>query len=47
VTSASIEADGPMELHVDGEPGVAEDRIEVRILPGALKVRTAILAGGS
>jgi len=30
-----------MEFHVDGEPGAATDRIDVRILPGALKVRTA------
>ena len=47
VTSASVEADGPMEFHVDGEPGVAEGRVEVKILPGVLKVRTAIIAGGS
>ena len=39
VTQAVIESDGPMEFHVDGELGVAERRIEVKILPGALKVR--------
>ena len=39
VTHAVIESDGPMEFHVDGELGVAERRIEVKILPGALKVR--------
>ena len=39
VTHAVIETDGTMEFHVDGELGVAERRIEVRILPGALKVR--------
>ncbi len=39
VTQAMIESDGPMEFHVDGELGVAERRIEVKILPGALKVR--------
>jgi diacylglycerol kinase (ATP) len=39
VTRAVIETDGPMEFHVDGEPGVHHDRIEVRVLPGALKVR--------
>jgi YegS/Rv2252/BmrU family lipid kinase len=31
--------DGPMEYHVDGEPGVLEGTIEVGILPGALKVK--------
>jgi YegS/Rv2252/BmrU family lipid kinase len=41
VTSASVEADGPMEFHVDGEPDVADGRIDVRVLPRALKVRTA------
>jgi len=41
VTHAVVEADGPMEFHVDGEPGSATDRIDVRILPAALKVRTA------
>lgn len=46
VTSASVEADGPMEFHVDGEPGVADGRIDVRILPGALKVRTAVASKG-
>ncbi len=44
VTSASVESDGPMEFHVDGEPGVADGRIEVRVVPGALKVRTATTA---
>lgn len=43
ITSASVEAEGPMEFHVDGEPGVAGGRIDVRILPGALRVRTAII----
>ncbi len=41
ITRAVIEADGPMEFHVDGEPGIHQDRIEVRILPAALKVRVA------
>jgi diacylglycerol kinase (ATP) len=41
VTRAVIETDGPMEFHVDGELGVAEHRIEVKILPAALKVRVA------
>jgi diacylglycerol kinase family enzyme len=41
VTRAVVETDGPMEFHVDGEVSVAEGRIEVRILPGALRVRAA------
>ncbi len=40
LTHAIVERDGPMEFHVDGEPGVAQNRIEVRMLPSALKVRT-------
>jgi YegS/Rv2252/BmrU family lipid kinase len=43
ITHAVIEADGDMEFHVDGEPGVARDRIEVSIVPGALNVRTRTL----
>jgi YegS/Rv2252/BmrU family lipid kinase len=39
VARAVVEAEGPLEFHVDGEPGTAEDRLEVSILPGALKVR--------
>jgi diacylglycerol kinase (ATP) len=31
--------DGPMEFHVDGEPGVFENAIEVGVLPGALNVK--------
>lgn len=42
VTTASVEAAHPMEFHVDGEPGVAAGRIDVTILPRALKVRTAL-----
>jgi YegS/Rv2252/BmrU family lipid kinase len=41
LTHALIERDGAMEYHVDGEPGVAEGRVEIRIVPAALKVRTA------
>src|SRR5262245_32744083 len=41
VTHAVIEPDGTMEFHVDGELGVAERRIEVKIMPAALKVRVA------
>ena len=47
ITRASVEADDSMEFHVDGEPGVAEGRIDVRIIPGALKVRTADTPGES
>lgn len=31
--------DGPMQYHVDGEPGVAADRIEIRLDPGTLRVK--------
>lgn len=41
VMRAIIETDGPMEFHVDGEVAVQQNRIEVQIVPGALKVRTA------
>ncbi len=47
IARASVEADGPMEFHVDGEPGVAHDRIEVRVIPAALKVRTARMPPGA
>jgi YegS/Rv2252/BmrU family lipid kinase len=39
VRHAVIETAGPIDFHVDGEPGCAHDRIEVHIRPGALKVR--------
>ncbi|MEP6914125.1 MAG: diacylglycerol kinase family protein [Acidobacteriota bacterium] len=42
VTHAIVETDGAMEFHVDGEPGVAHGSIEVRMLPGALRVRAAL-----
>ena len=44
ITHAIVETEGPMEFHVDGEPGVAQGPIEVQMLPGALKVRTALIA---
>jgi diacylglycerol kinase (ATP) len=47
VTSATIEAEGAMEFHVDGEPGVADGRIEVRVLPAALKIRSAPVPAGA
>lgn len=34
-----VSEDGPMEYHVDGEPGVFEDQIDVRVMPAALKVK--------
>ena len=40
VTHAVIETEGLMEFHVDGEPGAVANRIEVRILPAALRVRS-------
>jgi diacylglycerol kinase (ATP) len=45
VVRAVIEADGPMEFHVDGEPSVQRDRIEVQIVPAALKVRVTRQSG--
>jgi diacylglycerol kinase (ATP) len=40
VRRATIETPGDIEFHVDGEPGVAKDRIDVEVLPGALVIRT-------
>ena len=39
IKEARIETDGPIEYHVDGEPGVTEGSVDVRIVPGALRVR--------
>jgi len=39
ITSALVETDGDILYHVDGEIGRGRDRVEVRIRPGALKVR--------
>jgi diacylglycerol kinase (ATP) len=39
VTRAAVETPGPIEFHVDGEPGLAHDRVEVEILPLALSIR--------
>jgi YegS/Rv2252/BmrU family lipid kinase len=39
VVSAVVETEGEMLYHVDGEIGRAQDRIEVRVRPGALNVR--------
>jgi diacylglycerol kinase (ATP) len=40
VRNATVEAQGEIEYHLDGEPGVARERLEVTIVPGALKVKT-------
>lgn len=39
IREAVIEADGPMAFHVDGEAAIAERRLEVAIIPGALTVK--------
>jgi diacylglycerol kinase family enzyme len=39
VRHAVIEKSGAIDFHVDGEPSVATDRVEVTIRPGALNVR--------
>jgi YegS/Rv2252/BmrU family lipid kinase len=40
VRTASIEADGEIEYHLDGEPGVARDRLDITVVPGALMVKS-------
>ena len=45
VRHAVVDAEFPMEFHVDGEPGLTQGPVEVRILPGALKVRSARRTG--
>jgi diacylglycerol kinase (ATP) len=39
VREATVDVDGEIEFHVDGEPGVAQRRLEVSIRPGALRVK--------
>jgi len=39
VRRAVVESNGPMEFHVDGEAGTATGRLEVSVIPAALKVR--------
>lgn len=39
--TATIDSDRPMEFQVDGECGVARGTIDVRVIPGALTVKTA------
>ena len=43
VRHAVIDAPGPIDFHVDGEPAVAHDRVEVSIRPGALHVRVGLI----
>ena len=39
IRRAGVRTNGPIEYHVDGEPGVADDAIEIGIRPRALWVR--------
>ena len=39
IRTAVVEADGEIEFHLDGEPGVARDRVTVTVRPGALMVK--------
>jgi diacylglycerol kinase family enzyme len=41
IRSATIESDGPIAFHVDGEPHSVEGRLDVSIVPRALRVRVA------
>jgi YegS/Rv2252/BmrU family lipid kinase len=38
VERATIESDGPMPFHVDGEPVQGGSRLEARVVPGALRI---------
>jgi diacylglycerol kinase (ATP) len=39
VRTATIEREGEIPFHLDGEPGVAHHRLSISVRPGALKVR--------
>jgi diacylglycerol kinase (ATP) len=39
VRTAVVEAEGEIEYHVDGEPGVVRDRLTITIRPGVLMVK--------
>jgi YegS/Rv2252/BmrU family lipid kinase len=41
IRRAIVTSPEPMEYHVDGEPGIIEGPVEVGIIPGALRVKTA------
>jgi diacylglycerol kinase family enzyme len=38
IRQATIESDLPMLFHVDGEPVEGGSRLQVRVVPGALRV---------
>ena len=40
IRHAVVSSPEPLEYHVDGEPGTIEGPVEVRVLPGALQVKT-------
>lgn len=40
ISHATVETDGEVELHVDGEPATVSGKIEVSIVPSAISVRT-------
>ena len=42
IRHAIVSSPEPMEYHVDGEPGIIEGPVEVRVLPGALRVKTCV-----
>jgi YegS/Rv2252/BmrU family lipid kinase len=42
IRHAIVSSPEPIEYHVDGEPGLVEGPVEVRILPGALRVKTCV-----
>jgi YegS/Rv2252/BmrU family lipid kinase len=39
VRQAIVETDGEIVYHVDGEPGIAQNRVEIKVRPGALRVK--------
>jgi YegS/Rv2252/BmrU family lipid kinase len=39
IRTATVETGGDIEFHLDGEPGVAQDRVSITVRPGALRVR--------
>jgi diacylglycerol kinase (ATP) len=39
VTRATVQTAGPIEFHVDGEPGTATGQVDVELLPAALSIR--------
>jgi YegS/Rv2252/BmrU family lipid kinase len=40
IRRAVVTSPGPMEYHVDGEPGTIEGPVEVRVIPSALRVKS-------